>query len=98
MVAYLDALDALDQPVPPARRVSSPRSARGCSSWPRPEPQERIPTSSRSSTPPAPWILGSGPLLAPEVAVVLETDPEAARHLARRYASIYLGLPNYTTT
>ena len=41
-------------------------------------------------------ILGPGPLLAPEVAVVLETDPVAARALAREYASIYLGLPNYT--
>jgi len=41
-------------------------------------------------------ILGPGPLLAPEVAVVLETDPAAARALARRYASLYLELPNYT--
>jgi hypothetical protein len=30
------------------------------------------------------------------VAVVLETDPMAARVLAREYASLYLGLPNYT--
>ena len=41
-------------------------------------------------------ILGPGPLLAPEVAVVLETDPVRARALARGYASTYLGLPNYT--
>ncbi|HEX3796065.1 MAG TPA: hypothetical protein VHV57_16345, partial [Acidimicrobiales bacterium] len=41
-------------------------------------------------------ILGPDPLLAPEVAVVLETDPTGARALAREYASIYLGLPNYT--
>ena len=41
-------------------------------------------------------LLGPGPLLAPEVAVVLETDPAQARALAREYASIYLGLPNYT--
>ncbi len=27
---------------------------------------------------------------------MLEADPDAARHLARRYASIYLDLPNYT--
>jgi alkanesulfonate monooxygenase SsuD/methylene tetrahydromethanopterin reductase-like flavin-dependent oxidoreductase (luciferase family) len=36
------------------------------------------------------------PLLAPEVAVVLETDAAAARALAREYASLYLALPNYT--
>ena len=41
-------------------------------------------------------ILGTGPLLAPELAVVLDPDPDAARHLARRYASTYLDLPNYT--
>jgi probable F420-dependent oxidoreductase len=41
-------------------------------------------------------ILGPGPLLAPEVAVVLETDPVKAREHARRYANTYLGLPNYT--
>jgi probable F420-dependent oxidoreductase len=27
---------------------------------------------------------------------VVETDPVAARALAREYASLYLGLPNYT--
>ena len=41
-------------------------------------------------------VLGPAPLLAPEVAVVLESDPVAARALAREYASLYLGLPNYT--
>ena len=40
--------------------------------------------------------LGSGPLLAPEVAVVLETDASRARELARAYAAVYLNLPNYT--
>ena len=38
-------------------------------------------------------ILGPGPLLAPEVAVVLETDPARARELARGYASTYLACP-----
>ncbi|GAA0386976.1 LLM class F420-dependent oxidoreductase [Microbispora corallina] len=41
-------------------------------------------------------ILGSGPVLAPEQAVVLETDPSAAREIARDYASAYLAMPNYT--
>ncbi len=41
-------------------------------------------------------ILGAGPILAPEQMVVLETDPAAARAVARRAMSIYLGLPNYT--
>ena len=41
-------------------------------------------------------LLGEGPLLAPELKVVLETDPARARSLARDYLSIYLALPNYT--
>jgi probable F420-dependent oxidoreductase len=40
--------------------------------------------------------LGAAPLLAPEVAVVLETDPAHARARARSYARLYLRLPNYT--
>jgi len=40
-------------------------------------------------------VMGQGPLLAPEQAAVLETDPSAARAAARAHMSIYLGLPNY---
>lgn len=41
-------------------------------------------------------ILGPDPVLAPEQAVVVETDPSRAREIAREYASMYLALPNYT--
>jgi probable F420-dependent oxidoreductase len=96
MVAYLDALDALGTPVPPERRVLAalgPRmlelaSARAAGAHPYFVPLEHT-VRARS-------ILGPGPLLAPEVAVVLEADPTRARELARQYASIYLSLPNYT--
>ena len=40
--------------------------------------------------------VGEGVLVAPEVAVVVEPDPETARALARDYAKLYLGLQNYT--
>ena len=96
MAAYLDALDALDTPVPPDRRVLAalrPRmlelaAARAAGAHPYFVPAEH--------TARAREILGRGPLLAPEVAVVLEADAAEARGLARAYASIYLGLPNYT--
>lgn len=96
MVAYLDALDALATPVPPERRVLAalgPRmlrlaAARAAGAHPYFVPVEH--------TAWARGILGPGPLLAPEVAVVLETDPARARQLARGYASTYLGLTNYT--
>lgn len=40
-------------------------------------------------------ILGAGPLLCPEQAVVLESDPEKARAIGREYTKVYLGQPNY---
>jgi probable F420-dependent oxidoreductase len=39
--------------------------------------------------------IGAGALLATEVAVVVESDAEAARATAREYAAGYLGLRNY---
>jgi probable F420-dependent oxidoreductase len=96
VAAYLDALDALETPLPPERRVLAalgPRmlelaAARAAGAHPYFVPAEH--------TARAREILGPGPLLAPEVAVVLDADPVRARELARRYASIYLDLPNYT--
>jgi probable F420-dependent oxidoreductase len=41
-------------------------------------------------------LLGAGPLLCPEQAVVLETNPAKARAIARKFLAIYLTLPNYT--
>ena len=41
-------------------------------------------------------ILGPGRVLAPEQKVVLETDPDAARAIARQTLAVYVpGLPNY---
>lgn len=40
--------------------------------------------------------LGPGKVVAPEQAVVLESDPAAARAIARSHLAGYLGLPNYT--
>lgn len=40
-------------------------------------------------------VLGDGPRLIPEQAIVLETDPARAREVARHHTSRYLRLPNY---
>jgi probable F420-dependent oxidoreductase len=42
------------------------------------------------------FVLGPGRLLAPEQAVVLETDPARARAIARLHTAYYLAAPNYT--
>ena len=41
-------------------------------------------------------IMGPTAALYPEQMVILETDPDAARQLARKNMALYLGLPNYT--
>ena len=40
-------------------------------------------------------VMGEGPLLAPEQAVVNSTDPDAARAAARNHMAMYLRLSNY---
>ena len=43
-------------------------------------------------------VLGPTPLLAPEQAVVFETDPGRARQIARDHMTRYLRLPNYANS
>ena len=96
MVAYLNALDAAEIPVPPERRVLAalgPRmldlsAQRAAGAHPYFVPA--------AHTERARARLGPGPLLTPEVAVVLCPDRSETGALAREYASIYLGLENYT--
>lgn len=40
--------------------------------------------------------MGTGAMVAPELAVVLETDATKAREIARKYMTTYTRLPNYT--
>ena len=95
VVQYLDALDAVDQPVRPEQRILAalgPRmlklsAQRSLGAHPYFVPAEH--------TAQAREILGSGPLLAPEVAVVLDPDAETARATARQYMAGYLQAPNY---
>lgn len=97
MVSYLDELDSTDPPVPPEGRalaalgprmlaLAAQRSAGAHPYLVTPEHTRR-----------AREILGTGPLLAPEQKVVLETDPSAAREIGRRSVSFYLRAPNYTS-
>jgi len=95
MVAFLDALDAEGPEVGKDRRVLAalgPRMLalardRAAGAHPYFVPVEH--------TAHARTILGEGPVLAPEVTVVLESDPTTARSLARTFTAGYLALPNY---
>lgn len=92
---YLDALDAADPPVPADRRllaalgpkmlgVARDRSAGSLTYLVTPE-----------HTAIAREALGPDRLLAPEQGVVLETDADAARRIARKNIDIYFDFPNY---
>jgi probable F420-dependent oxidoreductase len=91
---YLDVLDESGQP-PPERRLLAalaPRmielaAARAAGSIPYFVPVGHTRFSRQE--------LGAGPLLAPELACVLDEDPVRARGKARDYAGFYLGLANY---
>jgi len=94
LVSYLDQLDELKVPAdgrvlaalgPRVLRLAADRSAGA-------HPYLVTPEHTRQAR----QVLGSGPLLAPEQKVVLETDPERARAIARpRVQHPYLGLTNY---
>jgi len=97
--AYLDAMDAAPfmaaaPAAPPPRVIAAlhPKSLalareRAWGSHPYFVPPEH---TARART-----ILGAGKLLAPEQAVVFETDATRARAIARTHMATYLGLPNY---
>ncbi|MEU3246070.1 LLM class F420-dependent oxidoreductase [Streptomyces sp. NPDC006875] len=95
MVEYLDALDAAGTPVPTERRVLAAlgpkmlRLARDRSAGAHPY----LVTPEYVAQ--ARGVLGEGPLLAPEVTVVLESEPAKAREIARGFLDYYLQLPNY---
>ena len=99
MRAYLDAMDsalyfALPPPTEPVRVLAAlgPKmlalaAEKAAGAHPYFVPPEH--------TARARELLGPDRLLAPEQAVVLETDPARAREVARAHMSIYIGLPNY---
>jgi len=93
MVEYLDALDAGGQPAerrllaslgPKMLKLARDRSAGSIPYLVTPEQAAQ-----------AREILGSATLLAPEVKVILETDPDRARTVARLNLENYLMMPNY---
>ncbi|MEU9481076.1 LLM class F420-dependent oxidoreductase [Streptomyces sp. NPDC048191] len=94
LVAYLDALDTAG--VPADRRVLAALGPKTLE-LARDRAAGAVPyLVTPEHTALAREILGDAPLLAPELKVVLETDPGRARSLARDTLAMYLALPNYT--
>ncbi|GHD89432.1 LLM class F420-dependent oxidoreductase [Streptomyces naganishii] len=94
LVAYLDALDAAG--VPAGRRVLAALGPKTLE-LSRDRAAGAVPyLVTAEHTAQAREVLGEAPLLAPELKVVLDEDPERARTTARDYLAMYLALPNYT--
>jgi probable F420-dependent oxidoreductase len=95
MREYFDGLDAADPPVPREERLAAalgPKmldlsAERSLGAHPYFTPVEHT-RSARER-------LGEGPLLAPEVTVVVEPDAETARGHGREFATRYLERTNY---
>jgi probable F420-dependent oxidoreductase len=97
--AYLDAMDAapwqgpsLAEQPPRVLAALGPRMLELAA--------ERAAGALLYNTPPettatARSLLGAGPLLAVEQAVLLEQDPDQARRIGREFIAFYLTLPNY---
>ena len=96
MRAFLDGLDAAPRPVPRAERVLAALGPRMLALAAEHAGGAHTYFVTPQHTSAAREALGPGALLAPEVAVVVEPDAEAARKIAREYARTYLGLSNYT--
>ncbi|MFD7715133.1 LLM class F420-dependent oxidoreductase [Streptomyces sp. NPDC059814] len=96
MVAYLDALDAATPPVDSGHRVLAalgPKMLRLATDRALGAHPYLV---TAEHTAEAREALGPDALLAPELSVVLDTDPDRARTTARTMLGMYLQLPNYT--
>jgi probable F420-dependent oxidoreductase len=95
MREYLDALDAADAPVPPGERIVAalgPKmlelsAERSLGAHPYFTPVEHTRVARER--------VGPDKLVAPEVTVVVDPNPDSAREKAREFAASYLALTNY---
>jgi probable F420-dependent oxidoreductase len=96
MSKYLDVLDQRGVPAE-ARLLSAlgPRMlAMAAERSAGTHPYLTIPSQTREQR----TTLGPGALIAPEQTVILDTDPDAGRRVARKFLDAYLGMVNYTST
>jgi probable F420-dependent oxidoreductase len=94
--AFLDGIDAAAEPIPVDRRIIAALGPK------------MLAMSARRSLGTIPYFtsvdhtrfsreaVGPDALVIPEIACVIDEDVERARATAREYASLYLGLSNYT--
>jgi probable F420-dependent oxidoreductase len=97
MKRFLDGLDAAEDELPPDRRCLAalgPKMLDLCAERTRGTLTYFVPADHTRF---ARDRIGTGGLIATELACVLDSDVEPARAAARGYARMYLGLGNYTS-
>jgi probable F420-dependent oxidoreductase len=101
MRAYLDAMDNAPytsyRPTTPVRRVLAALRPKMMGLAAEQSDGAHTYFVTPEHTAKAREILGPQPLLCPEQAVVLESDPAKARAVGREYTSVYLAQPNYVS-
>jgi len=99
MARFLDAIDAAPytahRPATPVRRVLAALGPKMLALAAEKADGAHPYFATPEHTAQAREVMGSAPLLCPEQAVVLETDPSRAREIGRSYTTIYLSQPNY---
>ena len=96
MREFFDGLDGGPTPIPRAQRCMAalgPKMLELCGERSRGTHTYFVPVEHTRA---AREQLGPDALIAPELACVVETDPDRARTSAREYAQLYLALRNYT--
>jgi len=98
MRAFFDGLDAAEEPVPREERIAAALGPKMLEL----AAERSLGTHPYFTTPEhtrfARERVGPDAVVATELAVVVETDPERAREDARAFAATYLGLTNYTSS
>jgi probable F420-dependent oxidoreductase len=96
MRAFFDGLDAAPRPVPRDERIGAALGPKMLELAAERSLGAHTYFVTPAHTQSAREWLGPDAVIAPEVAVVVDPDPERARATARAYAKTYLGLSNYT--
>src|SRR5580700_6528082 len=96
--SFLDELDATPQPVPTDRRVLAALGPKMLTLSARRAAGAHPYLVTPEHTARAREILGAGPVLAPELKVVLAIDTATGREIARSHLQFYFQLPNYVNS
>jgi probable F420-dependent oxidoreductase len=96
MRTFLDGLDAAEVPVPVDERVLAALGPQALALAGERTAGTHPYLTTPEHTATARAALGDGAIVAPEQGLILETDPDKARSIAREFLSRYIEAPNYT--